>query len=56
MLTLFHPADGQVRVKGVTSATNAVLHPWLKEELSAVLAKLSKATDKQDSAGNRAEW
>jgi len=56
MLTLFHPADGQVRVKGVTSATNAVLHPWLKEELSTVLATLPKATDEQVSATNRAEW
>ncbi len=30
LLTLFHPVSGQVRVKGVTSATNAVLHPWLE--------------------------
>ena len=40
MLTLFHPATGAVRVKGVTQATNAVVHPWLKEELTAVLAAL----------------
>ena len=26
LLTLFHPATGQVRVKGVTSCTNVVLH------------------------------
>ncbi len=56
MLTLFHPADGQVRVTGVTSATNAVLHPWLKEELRAVLATLPKAADEQVCAANRAEW
>lgn len=56
MLTLFHPQDGQVRVKGVTSATNAVLHPWLKEELGAVLATLPKAVDEQVCAANRAEW
>lgn len=56
MLTLFHPADGQVRVKGVTSATNAVLHPWLKEELGAVLATLPKVVDEQVCAANRAEW
>jgi transposase len=37
-LTLFHPASGAVRVKGVRSARNAVLHPWLKAELTAVLA------------------
>lgn len=34
LLTLFHPADGIVRVKGVESAPNAVLHPWLKQELT----------------------
>jgi hypothetical protein len=56
MLTLFHPADGQVRVKGVTSTTNTVLHPWLKDELSAVLATLPKAADEHVSAANRAEW
>jgi hypothetical protein len=32
LLTLFHPASGQLRAKGVVSATNAVLHPWLKEQ------------------------
>ena len=56
MLTLFHPADGQVRVKGVTSTTNAVLHPWLKDELSAVLATLPQAADEQLCAAHRAEW
>ena len=40
MLTLFHPATGQVRVKGVTSTTNLVLHGWLKQELTAILATL----------------
>jgi hypothetical protein len=39
-LTLFHPASGQVRVKGVRSAPNAVLHPWLQAELTAILAAL----------------
>jgi hypothetical protein len=39
-LTLFHPASGDVRVKGVRSAPNAVLHPWLKEELLAILATM----------------
>jgi hypothetical protein len=56
MLTLFHPADGQVRVKGVTRTTNAVLHPWLKEELSAVLATLPQAAEEKVCAANRAEW
>jgi hypothetical protein len=29
LLTLFHPATGQVRVKGVTSSANAVLIPGI---------------------------
>jgi hypothetical protein len=40
VLTLFHPADGRVRLEGVTSCPNAVLHPWLRRELSAVLPPL----------------
>lgn len=42
-LTLFHPASGQVRVKGVRHCPNAVLHPWLKAELTAILATLPDA-------------
>lgn len=38
--TLFHPATGEVRVKGVTSSANAILHPWFKEELSDILQTL----------------
>jgi hypothetical protein len=37
LLTLFRPATGQVRAKGVTNAPNVVLHPWLKNELLQVL-------------------
>ena len=44
MLTLFHPRSGAVRVQGVTSATNAVLHPWLKEQCTAILATLPPPT------------
>jgi hypothetical protein len=40
VLTLFHPADGRVRVEGVTTCPNGVLHPWLLRELSAILAEL----------------
>ena len=56
LLTLFHPADGQVRVKGVTSTSNAILHPWLKAALSEILAMLPKATEDQVCAANRAAW
>jgi hypothetical protein len=40
MLTLFHPATGELRVKGVARTTNAILHPWLKQELNTILSTL----------------
>ena len=43
VLTLFHPADGRVRIKGVAACPNAVLHTWLKRELTAVLAEMPAA-------------
>ena len=43
MLTLFHPATGQVRVKGVTSCPNVILHAWLEAELSAIFDSLPPA-------------
>ena len=55
LLTLFHPASGQVRVKGVTSATNAVLHPWLKQELTQILNTLPPAP-LLDAETNRVLW
>jgi hypothetical protein len=42
LLTLFRPATGKMRAKGVVSVTNAVLHPWLTEELSVMLARIEK--------------
>jgi len=38
LLTLFHPASGVVRVKGVTNSTNATLHQWFKAQLTDILA------------------
>lgn len=40
LMTLFHPATGEVRVKGVLSTANAILHPWLQQELTDILAGL----------------
>jgi len=37
LLTLFRPKTGSVHAKGVLSAPNVVLHPWLKEELTQIL-------------------
>lgn len=48
LLTLFRPATGLLRAKGVLSASNAVLHPWLKGELTEVLAEIEKAHPRAD--------
>lgn len=59
LLTLLHPATGQVRVQGVISSANAVLHPWLKAQLSAIvtaLPALVSTTPGLAPAANRAQW
>jgi hypothetical protein len=56
MMTLFHPTSGEVRVKGVTSCTNVVLHGWLKEELTAILTDLPKPEVELSPVENRALW
>jgi hypothetical protein len=56
VLTLFHPADGRVRVKGVTACPNAVLHPWLKRELAEILAAMPAAPPAEPAGGRRAAW
>ena len=53
-LTLFRPADGRVRVKGVTSSPNSVLHPWLEGEMASILAALPSPSAESTSAGRRA--
>lgn len=55
-LTLFHPASGQLRLKGVTSATNVVLHTWLKQELTDILAHLPEPEPLLDAVTNWAFW
>src|SRR3954463_9800700 len=40
VLTLFHPATGQVHLQPVSSCTNPILHGWLKERLGVILAAL----------------
>lgn len=56
LLTLFHPASGLARVRGVRRCPNEVLHPWLKEELSEILAALPPPPLVVDREENRAEW
>lgn len=54
MLTLLHPATGQVRVKGVSNSTNAVLHAWLKQELAAITSALPPVPVQAEV--DRAQW
>jgi len=56
LLTLLRPATGEVRAKGVTNATNAVLHPWLRAELTAVLATLAPVTLPEEERPPLARW
>lgn len=56
MLTLLHPATGRVRLKGVTHCPNAVLHPWLKQEMTAILAELPEPSADADPALIRQQW
>ena len=55
-LTLFRPATGEVRVKGVTTCPNTVLHAWLKQEITAVLAMLPEPTARLDGEATRVDW
>jgi hypothetical protein len=55
MLTLFHPATGELRVKGVTQSTNAILHPWVQEQIGEVLKSLPEKT-LLDEETNRKLW
>lgn len=42
LLTLFRPKTGLVQAKGVLSAPNVVLHPWLQEQLQCILDQVDK--------------
>ncbi len=59
LLTLFRPATGQVRVtgvKGVPRTPNAVLPPWLKEAVTALLAERPEPPSVTGPAANRVGW
>jgi transposase len=56
ILTLFHPASGQVRLHPAPHCTHAVLHPWLREHLSAILTALPAPKAALDPAVTRAAW
>jgi hypothetical protein len=55
LLTLFRPATGQVWAEPVEHAPNAVLHPWLRKELTAIL-KTRPTPATVDRETTRAAW
>lgn len=56
LLTLFRPATGEVRATGVTSASNAVLHPWLRTELTQILQDLPERAPCRPEAPFLPDW
>jgi hypothetical protein len=54
ILTLFDPANGQVRLR--PASPNTVLHAGLEAELQAILATLPPVNTPLDPAANRALW
>jgi len=56
LLTLFRPATGAVRAEPVERATNAVLHPWLKRELEAILAACPPPPPEPPPGRRWADW
>ena len=56
LLTLLRPATGEVRALPVERAPNAVLHPWLLQELDAILATLPPPADDPARAAAAWEW
>jgi transposase len=56
MLTLFRPATGEVHALGVRETTNAVVHPWLREELSAIVRALPAPPPRETTAPFEPYW
>jgi len=56
LLTLFRPATGEVRARGVTSAPNVVLHPWLQNELLELLADVPDLPTGDPEPPTPAQW
>ena len=56
ILTLFHPATGRVRVRPAVRCTNTILHGWLREELTAIVAVSPASADLVDEETTRAAW
>lgn len=56
LLTLFRPATGEVRAETVEQSTNAILHPWLKRELQAILKQCPSAPENVPEGRRWQDW
>lgn len=56
LLTLFRPATGELRAEPVQSAANAVLHPWLQQELTTILEACPPAAQTPTIGRSWADW
>lgn len=56
LLTLFHPADGRVIVRGVSSCTNKVLHPWVEKQMNGVVEALPQIKTQLGEEENHRQW
>ena len=56
LLTLFHPKTGRVVGKGVKKCSNAVLHPWLKEQLDEIIKNLLAESKNESDEERRQSW
>ena len=56
LLTLFRPATGEVRAQPVAHAPNTVLHPWLQQEVTALLVDLPPIPDPTAPGRQAADW
>jgi hypothetical protein len=56
LLTLFRPATGEVRAQPTARTPNTVLHPWLRAEVSALLAALPPVPDPAAPARPASAW
>ncbi len=56
LLTLLRPATGEVRAEAVEQTTNAILHPWLKRELEAILQQCPSAPEVVPEGRRWQDW
>jgi transposase len=56
LLTLFRPTTGELRAEPVEHTTNAILHPWLKQHLGAILEQCPPAPEVVPEGRRWQDW